>query len=1089
MTKGRWRVGGARSTTHATDLAGNSASNQFNVTLDYASDHTPPVLSVVWPPDGTSISGNQFTLEGQVDDPTADISAVIVDAGGNTNQVTGLVERNGQVWAGDLPLAAGANTLTLTATDAAGNATTTSLTLYQSSLLVTISPLMGDQLNRSSVTVFGTVSDATASVYVNGILATVDEDGNWEADGVPVSPTGAAVLVVKAYGQSSAQVARAKLVSAYGVKTLSTAEGQGEKIARQAQPAIVRLSSYVLTAHGDSDGGGYPWQYDYSDNWLFGVGGSWISSGSGVFHDGTVYPYEPWSQYLSGSYGVEEANIFGPPWESAAWSGAVTAPSGYLINMQRSVQSQVVIVPAGRTTSDKLNFYLVRACALAYDYESSWMYDPSEGLPLPPEWLTIGNQTLVNTGETNSDGSCWGTTIIAAPAEAIVSVTPNATQFYGLNEFTFNIQVANATLQLGVDANRDGSITFDAGDQTSAAKPFRFWINDDTDTGDVASGGSDGGSDLPGRTSGANYADVQVNGRCDVLDFFPVALQMSNTLAWLPVTNGFEYHLSQADSAVNFVYSTNTLDMAFDYLTNPTNTTGYGSAWGKGAFEADTIQVTRSGVVLDTNWLGMVQTNGGQGFILVEGRAATDKPLLLEIWHQDSSGVLKKLGDVPLYLKISPVEEMYRWVGLRSAIGSPETKPTNLSEPANNPDAENMKGNFVFVHGYNVTEVKAQAWNAEVFKRLYQSHSHAKFYAVDWNGDESYLSSSDTTPDYHTNAVNAFRTASYLKGFLAGLNGETTLAGHSLGNMVCLSAISDSGAQPARYFMIDAAVPMEAIDGSLDTASSMVHPDWTDYDSRLYASKWHDLWASSDHRSELAWNDRLSNFGSTAVYNFYSSGEEVLREDPTPPPSGMLDAVYQNVLNYYTGRAGFYTWAWQEKLKGRCAFNGVCGSDHGGWGFNLANSSGYARFVNGLRVPIAPEVAAAVPSEQLQTNAFVDWGNYTFSSHPDFVNLPWSNGSNYAQSNRNHILSDAIPALTLPIGANHVDAITPDGQLDHNFDMQALYENSWPVGRGNPQYPVGTTAFGEWHHSDIKNIAYPYNYKFFNQIVYLGNLK
>ncbi|MGA2786966.1 MAG: hypothetical protein ABSF60_05515 [Verrucomicrobiota bacterium] len=38
-----------------------------------------------------------------------------------------------------------------------------------------------------------------------------------------------------------------------------------------------------------------------------------------------------------------------------------------------------------------------------------------------------------------------------------------------------------ATPQLAVDANRDGTITFDDADQTSSARPYRFWLNDDQD--------------------------------------------------------------------------------------------------------------------------------------------------------------------------------------------------------------------------------------------------------------------------------------------------------------------------------------------------------------------------------------------------------------------------------------------------------------------------------------------------------------------------------------------------------------------------------------------------------------------------------
>jgi hypothetical protein len=64
--------------------------------------------------------------------------------------------------------------------------------------------------------------------------------------------------------------------------------------------------------------------------------------------------------------------------------------------------------------------------------------------------------------------------------------------------------------------------------------------------------------------------------------------------------------------------------------------------------------------------------------------------------------------------------------------------------------------------------------------------------------------------------------------------------------MVCLSAISDWGAAPARYFMIDAAVPMETIDGSVSINNDMVYVapalNWLVYSNWLWASGWHNLW-------------------------------------------------------------------------------------------------------------------------------------------------------------------------------------------------------------------------------------------------------
>jgi hypothetical protein len=98
-----------------------------------------------------------------------------------------------------------------------------------------------------------------------------------------------------------------------------------------------------------------------------------------------------------------------------------------------------------------------------------------------------------------------------------------------------------------------------------------------------------------------------------------------------------------------------------------------------------------------------------------------------------------------------------------------------------------------------------------------------------------------------------------------------------------------------------------------------------------------------------------------------------------------------------------------------------------------------------------------------------------------------SSGSSYAQANQNRILSDAIPCLTLPVGANYVTNLDVRLGGTANFDMQANYENGWPAGR--PPRQVGAAVAGEWHHSDVRAVAYTFTYKLFNQMVTAGNLQ
>ena len=72
------------------------------------------------------------------------------------------------------------------------------------------------------------------------------------------------------------------------------------------------------------------------------------------------------------------------------------------------------------------------------------------------------------------------------------------------------------------DYNRDGLIGDDDVEKVESGEAtFRFWINNDNDSGDT----NESENDRPGY--GRNYDDDIVNGRCDLLDFTPVWVDLS----------------------------------------------------------------------------------------------------------------------------------------------------------------------------------------------------------------------------------------------------------------------------------------------------------------------------------------------------------------------------------------------------------------------------------------------------------------------------------------------------------------------------------------------------------------------------------
>jgi hypothetical protein len=227
-------------TLRATDRAGNLTVTNLTVFLDYSGATNPPVVQVTWPPAGARVSGDSFTVRGWTDDETAQIVAEVVDAAGVTNTVSGLVERNGTFWLEGLPLKPGTNTLWLTATSAAGQTTQSTLSVVQSDLALTVtSTPEGENLWDGTGWAGGTVGDASCSVSVNGVTATVDANGNWSAEAVPL------------YGEG---------MVTFAVVATRPGEPAVHRLVEKEKPAVIRVTKHflkqVLTAP------------TYTDTWL-----------------------------------------------------------------------------------------------------------------------------------------------------------------------------------------------------------------------------------------------------------------------------------------------------------------------------------------------------------------------------------------------------------------------------------------------------------------------------------------------------------------------------------------------------------------------------------------------------------------------------------------------------------------------------------------------------------------------------------------------------------------------------------------------------------------------------------------------------
>ncbi len=150
-------------TVEATDLAGNKAAASITVNLDTAA----PVVQITSPINNSYLNTPTITVTGMVSEA---VQSVTVN--GTPAQVTGT-----NFSLGGVSLADGSNSITVEATDLAGNKGTASVTV----ILDTTPPVIqitsetdNTYLNTSNVTITGTVSETVQSVTINGVAAQVN---------------------------------------------------------------------------------------------------------------------------------------------------------------------------------------------------------------------------------------------------------------------------------------------------------------------------------------------------------------------------------------------------------------------------------------------------------------------------------------------------------------------------------------------------------------------------------------------------------------------------------------------------------------------------------------------------------------------------------------------------------------------------------------------------------------------------------------------------------------------------------------------------------------------------------------------------
>jgi hypothetical protein len=277
--------------------------------------------------------------------------------------------------------------------------------------------------------------------------------------------------------------------------------------------------------------------------------------------------------------------------------------------------------------------------------------------------------------------------------------------------------------------------------------------------------------------------------------------------------------------------------------------------------------------------------------------------------------------------------------------------------------------------------------------------------------------------------------------------------------------------------MINAATPLEAYslgDVGPDEPLNMTEQAWRSYVPRLYASNWHQLFSHSDNRSRLTWRNLFVGVRTRSeTHNFYSEEENVVSDANDNTSASVMATMLKQGFDVSTG-----AWKAQELVKGVDWSTSLVSifmeRGQSGWGFNPYWDDVYGDPSIGIvRTRMSPEHAAMLSDAQLMAHPF-----FRTFLEPDLASTSTSIASVKAdEANvRYDLFARGIPAASNAAAANFMMSLDPNNYAMHTEGKVAI----------NGPFP---TPDNMWRHSDFRDVALPYVYPMYEEMISRGALK
>ena len=388
-------------------------------------------------------------------------------------------------------------------------------------------------------------------------------------------------------------------------------------------------------------------------------------------------------------------------------------------------------------------------------------------------------------------------------------------------------------IQLAVDANRDGYIDLDGtSDQTLKTQPYRFWLNNDDDSGE---------QDHPGSGKKDSNSNTIISQR-DLEDFTRLWINtggFQDAIVSGTIKVGLEWRNVTSGSPSIKIFSAVETDGGDQYLKS--QTVASNQALGTGATALGTISNGGSfkfpvSFWKANDWSGISAINTGNPlrYLLFEGCTEGKGQLVLTFYQSDGTTKIGEGGS--LWLDLKDIKKMYvRAKGSPDSMIDPRSnespQPTDFADDSNgntfSQPQDEEKNVIVYVHGIHAPgSTQAIGYNSNInvsetiFKRLWHGGYKGRFACYTWPSLTPTLGIPNLNPFGFAFNESEYRGWKYGRGlelFVASMPSDYArhVLAHSQGNAVVGSAFSSYGLSAATWIPTNGAIPISCYDSNI----------------------------------------------------------------------------------------------------------------------------------------------------------------------------------------------------------------------------------------------------------------------------------